>query len=278
MHGLRRSRVRPRRLLFQAATGLLLVAGTGALQAQILNIEKRRLEKREDKRLIGNIGGTFSYNNRSANLLQPTRVMNAGIDSSIAYFSDRHLHMLVNNYQTLIFNENPIVNFGYTHYRSQFFEQDFISYEIFGQYQYDRPRGLALRMIAGGGPRFRLLKTEFFSVALGTALMYEAEDWHHPTLSELPVEHARYAKSSSYLSARYEINEKVDLNTIVYYQVGYDRERGALHRVNCDVNFLIGLFDKVSLTSSFNMAWESNPLVPIIPWIFMVTNSAQYKF
>lgn len=247
--------------------------------AQILNVEKIRLEYPEDKVVFGNIGTNLSYSNRSANLQTPVRVATGGLTSDIGYFSDNHLFMLINNYQLLFVNDARLVNFGYTHFRTQFFQKNPLSFEVFTQYQYDQARGLDLRLLAGAGPRWRLLKTEAWNIALGTGLMFEGEDWHDPVVKNTETIKARYLKSTNYIAFRYAINDNVDANTVVYYQVGYDRDYDqTLHRVSGDLNLAVKLVEKLSLTVAVNAAWESRPIVPIIPFIFTVTNGIRYKF
>lgn len=255
---------------------LALPTATGA---QILNVEKIRLEYPEDRVIFGNIGTNFTYHNRSINLQTPTRVFTGGLTSDTGYFTDSHLFMLINSYQLLFVNDARVVNFGSSHFRTQFYHKSTVSPEVYTQYQYDQARGLDSRILAGAGPRWRILRTEAWNFAVGTGLMFEREEWQDPLLKDDPVITARYLKSSSYVSTRYMINEFVDLNAVVYYQIGYDRDYDqTLHRVSSDVNLAMKMFEKLSFTTSFNIAWESRPIVPIIPLVFMVTNGIRYKF
>lgn len=259
--------------------GLIFLILPVSAYAQILNVEKIRLEYPEDKVVFGNIGTNLSYHNRSANLQTPVRVATGGLTSDIGYFSDNHLFMLINNYQLLFVNDVRLVNFGSTHFRTQFFQKNPLSFEVFTQYQYDQARGLDLRFLGGAGPRWRLFKTESWNIALGTGLMFEGEDWRDPLVKNADTINARYLKSTNYLAFRYSINENVDANTVVYYQVGYDRDYDqTLHRVSGDLNLSVKLVEKLSLTVAVNAAWESHPIVPIVPFIFAVTNGVRYKF
>lgn len=256
-----------------------ILAAPAALSAQIFNVEKVRLDHPEDRVIFGNIGANFTYHNRSANLQAPTRVFNAGLTSDVGFASDNHLYMLINSYQWLNVNNNYVVNFGSSHFRTQFYHRETVSVETFAQYQYDQARGLELRLLAGAGPRWRIIKTPAWNLATGTGLMYEAEDWQNPAIADDPPIYARYLKSSTYVSTRYVVNPQVDLNAVTYYQVGYDREFDAtLHRLSGEANLTVQLFGNLSFTTSFTAAWESRPIVPIVPFIFMVTNGVKYKF
>ncbi|HMV34460.1 MAG TPA: DUF481 domain-containing protein [Turneriella sp.] len=263
-------------LRFNILAAVLLVT---PLSAQIFNVEKVRLDHPEDRVIFGNIGANFTYHNRSANLQTPVRVFNGGLTSDVGYASDSHLYLLINNYQVLNVNDSYVVNFGSTHFRTQFFHRNTLSVESYAQYQYDQARGLELRLLAGAGPRWRIIKTPAWNLATGTSLMYEGEDWQNPAIAGDPILQARYVKSSTYISTRYVVNPQVDVNAVTYYQVGYDREFDAtLHRVSGEANLAVQLFGNLSFTTSFTAAWESRPIVPIVPFIFMVTNGVRYRF
>lgn len=276
MHTLNRRILRYIRI--SCAIALTAICGT-SLSAQIFNVEKLRLDHPDDRVIFGNIGANFTYHNRSADLQTPIRVWNGGLTSDVGYSSDDELYMLINNYQWLNVNDKYIVNFGSTHFRTQFFQHRALSFEVYSQYQYDRARGLESRLLVGAGPRWRIVKTAAWNLTTGTGLMYEGENWQDQAIASDPVIHARYVKASSYVSTRYVINAHVDCNAVVYYQVGYDRDYDqTLHRVSSEMNLSFTLFANLSFTTSFNAAWESRPIVPIVPFIFMVTNGVRYKF
>lgn len=265
------------RYLFRVCTISLVLVWP--LSPQIFNVEKIRLDHPENKVIFGNIGTNFAYHNRTVNLQTPTRVFTGGLTGDVGYFSDDHLYMLISNYQLLFVNDNKVVNFGSTHARTQFFHKNTVSPEIYGQYQYDEARGLQLRLLAGAGPRWRILKTDALNLAVGTGAMFESEDWRDPVRTNQPMIYARYLKSSTYFGTRYHIKDNVDLNAVIYYQVGYDRDYDqTLHRVSGDLNLAFAVFEKLSFTTAFNAAWESRPIVPIIPFIFSVTNGIRFKF
>jgi hypothetical protein len=247
------------------------------VQAQILNIEKRRLEKKEGNFFVGNVGVHFNYNNRSPTLRQPARVMDTGLTSNLAYFTEDHVFMLINEYQIYLINDSEIVNAGLTHARAQFFREAQVGFEVYSQFQYDRPRGMRRRGLLGAGPRFRLVQSKKINLTAGTGVMYEQEFWRFPEDDGYAV--ARFAKWSSYVSTRIEPREGFNLNAIIYYQTGYDRTFGFFrHRVSGDMNLSVALIEKLSLTSTFSISYETEPIVPIIPVIFATLNGIRVDF
>jgi hypothetical protein len=260
---------------------LASLAGTLALspslEAQILNIEKKRLEQNEDEYLTGNVGLRFNYHNRSPTLQRPARVMSTGLASHVGYFLEPHAYMLINEYQLHVINENEIVNTGFSHARTELWRRETLNLEAYGQYQYDRPRGLDRRLLAGIGPRLRLIANPTLNLTVGVGAMYEQEHWTHPETGALVT--ARFVKSTNYLSVRINVSEQVDLNGIVYYQSGYDRTVEQLRqRVSGEANLLVKIIDTLSITSSVTASYETRPIVPIIPLIYSTMNGIQFDF
>jgi hypothetical protein len=245
--------------------------------AQILNIEKKRLERPDDEYVVGNLGANFAYTNRSPTLREPARVLNTGLTANVAYFSDHNAYMLISDYQLLRINENSFVDTGVTHLRIQFLHEKTLGYEIYTQHQYDRPRGLTFRGLVGAGGRLRLVQTDLHNLTAGLGAFYERERWLQP--DDEGVVDARFVKGNSYLSYRLKISETSDLNGVVYYQIGHDRAVDLFrHRMTGELNLSVKIFENFSLTSSFIGAYETRPLVPILRFIFATTNGVRLDF
>lgn len=265
------------------ATGVALavlaqcVTFSASAFGQILNIEKRRLERPEDDYLVGNVGVNFNYTNRSPTLREPVRVMSTGLTSHAGYFSERTAYLLINDYQLLRVNESPVIDTGVTHLRVQLLRNDWLSYEGFTQYQYDRPRGLRFRGLFGAAARLALLRSEAHDVTWGLGPMFEREHWSHPTE---PVRvQAQFVKLNTYLSSRAALGEAADVNGVVYYQMGYDDPKDVYRqRVSGEVNLSVKVVGALSLTASFQAAYETRPLVPILRFIHETKNGLRLDF
>jgi hypothetical protein len=262
------------RALLALLAGLVL---SFEVSAQILNIEKKRMERPEDEYVTGNAGVSFNYNNRSPTLQEPVRVMNTGVTSNIGYFSDPNAYLLINDYQLLRINGSSIVDTGVSHLRVQFQRPRLINYEAYVQYQYDRPRGLTFRGLAGAGARLRILHTEAINLTTGLGAMYERERWLHPT--DDTVVRAEFIKLNSYLSSRVEVSETADFNGVVYYQVGRDETQGVYRqRMTAELNLGVKITETLALTSSFQGAYETRPLVPILRFIYATHHGVRVNF
>src|SRR5690606_5177401 len=138
----------------------------------------------------------------------------------VAYLSEKNSYILINNYNYTAVRKEPIVRTGYSHVRINFGRRKRYSTETFGQYQYDLGRGLNLRTLAAAGLRMKIINGNKASLNTGTGIMHEREEWFIPN-SEKQIVTVNFIKSTNYLSTRIKFNEQVELNAIVYYQVGY---------------------------------------------------------
>lgn len=106
--------------------------------------------------------------------------------------------------------------------------------------------------------------------------MFEIERWAHPFIENW-VTQVNFLKLNSYLSASIAANEALNINAIAYYQVGHD-DTFFRHRISSDANLSVKASDLFSLTSSLSLAYETAPIVPIIPFVFTTTHGIRLDF
>jgi hypothetical protein len=249
--------------------------------AQILNVEKKRLDKADSDSSsywINNAGINFSVNNRGGAPEAPVELLGLTANADIAFYTPKVSLVLLNHYNYFAVARNPIISFGYSHFRINYLRKNKVSYETYGQHQFDMARGLSSRNLAGAGTRFKLFNNKKLSLVLATGFMYEREVWEFPAQEELSATLA-LPKSSSYISKRVELTEHIDFNAITYFQTGYDPGISKFrHRVSCDANLLVKVTSKLSLKTTFQGAFENRPVVPIAKFIYAVTNGIQLNF
>lgn len=258
---------------------LFILSSTYNLQAQILNVEKERLSSDSANYFLGSAGIAFNTNNRSINDDGET-VSFVGLtaNADFGYISELHSFLLVSQFNYTATSDDPINSTGYGHFRVNFLRNRQVSYENFTQVQYDQGRGMESRWLGGGGLRFRLKKTEKSSVYVGIGGMYEQETWDYPGPSEAMLT-TRIWKSSNYISGRFTLNEHISLNLITYYQTGYDYDADYFrHRISGDLNLLINVTSKLSLTTTIFGGYENRPVVPISKVVYSVTNGIIVSF
>lgn len=212
---------------------------------------------------------TFGLNvyNRSAAADAPVNLFGYTLDVNALYYPGKHAYILMSKFDYLRINESDFLNFGFVHGRVNFFRQEPVNYEFYAQYSFDNFRGLDPRLLLGGGVRFALLNEGPLTAVLGTGLLYEHERWRHPYSGEQVA--VNLLKNSTYLSFRATVNELLDLNTVVYYQTGYDGSISRLrNRVNASIVLNTRLSRRFSLNNSFDISYEDRPIVPITRTIY----------
>ncbi len=237
------------------------------VQSQILNIERLRLEKDTARSFL--MKTTFGMNvyNRSAAADAPVNLFGYTLDVNGIYYPKKHAYILLSTFDYLRINEDDFLNFGFVHGRVNFFRENPVNYEVYTQYSFDNFRGLDPRWLGGLGIRVGLFNSESVSAILGMGVLYEHEQWRHPQ-TEQTVE-INLLKSSNYLSFQATLNDLVDLNTVVYYQVGYDQDISRVrNRVNASIILNTRLSQRFSFSNSFDISYEDRPIVPITSAIY----------
>lgn len=261
------------RFLFIIIT--LLCAQTAL--GQILNVEKNRMSRDTTHYWIGEVNFNLLIHNRSATMDNPVRYTGLGTGADVAYVSGYHRYMLINQLNYTAITGNSFISTGYSHFRANFLWRQTLSYELFGQAQYDIGRGLENRYLSGGGLRYTFVNEKKIKFALGVGAMYERERWKVPVTEELdtaePFIITNFLKGTNYVSAHWQVNPFVNFNSIVYYQTGYDRDIEAFrNRFSADANLNVKLGSRLTYFTNFTGAYDSRPVVPIINFIYSLNN------
>ncbi|MFC4871408.1 DUF481 domain-containing protein [Negadavirga shengliensis] len=261
----------------QILTLLAFLVVSFSTHAQILNIERLRMEKDTAKTFM--FKTTFGLNiyNRSAAADAPVNLFGYNLDINSMYYPKRHAYILVSKFDYLRINESDFLNFGFIHGRANFLRENNINYETYVQYSFDNFRGLDPRWLGGGSVRLRMIKNEKVTFILGVGGFYEWERWFHPYTEEF-VE-VDFVKSSNYLSLRATLNQYVDINTVSYYQTGYDASINDFrHRISTSIVLNTKFTDRLSFTNSFDLGYEDKPIVPITNLIFSFKTGLSLDF
>ncbi|WP_114752654.1 DUF481 domain-containing protein [Pleomorphovibrio marinus] len=247
------------------------------LQAQILNIENLRMKKDTARTFMVKTTAGLNMFNRSAGVDDPVNLFGYNLDVNALYYPNEHAYVLVSKLDYLRINENDFLNFGFAHMRMNLFRDKKVNYEIFTQYSFDNFRGLDPRLLAGGSFRINLIDNQKTRLILGLGGFYEWETWRHPY--EEQIVEIDLVKSSNYLSFRATLNEYVDINTVNYYQVGYDPMISDFrHRISSSTVLNTKISDWLSFTNTFEINYENRPVVPITNLIFSFRTGLSFDF
>lgn len=245
--------------------------------AQILNIERYRLQRDSTKNFIAKATGGLNIYNRSASVDDPVNLFGYNWDFNSMYQPGKHAFILVSKFDYLKINDSDFLNFGLVHGRVVFNRDRKSHLEAYTQYSFDNFRGLAPRWIVGGSWRQKLVNSTKSTLIVGIGALKEWETWENPISEEFVG--VSFVKSANYVSLRQSINDFVDLNTVIYYQTGYDNSIERLrNRVSGNINLNTKITDIFSFTNSFEFSYEDRPIVPITPFIFAFRTGISFDF
>ncbi len=183
---------------------------------------------------------------------------------------------LVSNYSFSRANDNRYVNNAQGHLRFIRQHSPRISFEVFGQYQFNEFIRLEDRFLAGGGGRFALVQADRTEVFAGIGYMLEQEtlDLPAPQPDGTSNEHHR---STNYLTVRYNSeDERLRLVQTLYAQPRFDRLQD--FRLLSETSFEIQLFRQLALAISLNVTHDSEPPAGIKETDVVLSNSLRYSF
>jgi hypothetical protein len=106
----------------------------------------------------------------------------------------------------------------------------------------------------------------------------EQEEWQS-NIEEIGLRNVLLVKSNNYFSVRYNANENLKFNSIIYYQMGPDpAARLWRQRLSGEANINVRISNKVSMKTSFNCTFENHPIVPVRKFIYTMLNGVEVNF
>lgn len=259
---------------------IIALIGVGILsfnisEAQILNIEKFRMDTDTFNVWAGNVGLGLSTKK------QKTSFTTLNANSNVAYYSRLHSYMNISFIKFLRVEGSNLISEGYTHFRTVLYRQNFLSYEPFFQYQYDLGRGLERRELYGYTFRAKLFSSEKILVSVNTGAMYEHEIWEGEVLRySLPEQPGRaetkFAKSTSNVYIRGDISPSTYLLLVTYYQARFEKFFAPRIVSEIQLNFTINKY--FTFSNQFVSTYDDLPIISNSKFIYSYNSSILVKF
>ena len=183
---------------------------------------------------------------------------------------------LTSNYSFTRLNENRFVNNALSHLRFIRRHTPRVSYELFGQHQFNEFIRLEQRLLFGGGGRFQVLQAPQTEIFFGTGYMLERETLD--LAEELPeARRSEHHRSTNYLTVRYNSeDERFRLVETVYVQTRVDRLED--YRLLSETSFEIQLLHRLALAINLNVTHDSEPPTGVKDTDVVLSNSLRYSF
>lgn len=167
------------------------------------------------------------------------------------------------------------VSRSFIHVRYNYELLYFLAAEVFAQQQQDKFQRLLLRELLGVGPRFVVADETELRVALGTAYLIEYERIN--VAEGAPDARAVLShRSSSYVSAVWQIDERVRVLGTTYVQPRFDDLSDV--RVLFETAAVTDLGKRLGLKFTASLRYDSQPPTDVRPTDLEVKNAIVVKF
>jgi len=213
---------------------------TFSSHSQIVNIESSRMQSDT----VGWMGGASA----AVSLAQNTqKIFGVDLESHLQYktSNDRGLWLILGDYNFLKAGNDELFSNIFTHLRYNRKINEWLRWEIFGQFQNNMITQIDSRVLVGTGPRFKLVKTKILRLYTATLFMYEREKE-----KTTPVVKHEDLRSSSYISLTWTPMENIELISTAFFQPKFNNFS--------DYRLLHHLTFKVSATKHFALSvkWQ----------------------
>ena len=234
---------------------IILILISLSAKSQLVNVETKRKSLKEGLQGFVSLSANFTKNTKE--IWQAKNII------SLQYKKKAHLVLLLNDISFMKVDEGDLINTGFQHFRYNYTFKDtsFLTLEAFVQHQYNKVKSLKTRIIAGGGPRFKITDKSYgkFYLYICPLVMYEYEyltedikNLKNPNDKETNV-----LKGDFYVSIGYEINKTFSISNVTYYQP--DLSNWSDYRISCDTGLKLKFTDKLALTIIYSLDYDSKP-------------------
>ncbi len=246
------------------STLALLVLLCFSSQAQLVNIEKVRKDKKEG--FQGAVGVTLSLTQNTKQIFQ------ANNQTHLQYHKNAHTILAINNIGYMRVEGDNLINNGFQHLRYNYdLIPDLLTLEALTQHQYNSIRLLQRRFLLGGGPRFKVFENENFRLFLAPLAIYENE-----LFSDEEQTRTSKLKGNLYLSAGIDLNEQLNFSHTTYYQP--DLAAFSEFRLASETSLNFKISENFSFEAVFDLAYDSHPLEDIPKLFYTLRNGITYSF
>jgi len=146
---------------------------------------------------------------------------------------------------------------GFAHIRSARILNEFLSWEVFGQWEFNEFINLERRLLGGSGARFNLLHSisdQSIKLFLGTGGMYEHEVYS--------VENDKSLwRSTNYVSFKWKFTKQGSVQTTGYYQVSVVKPDD--YRVISDNALKLKMAEWLTFGTSVSLRYDNDPAIGV---------------
>ncbi len=234
----------------------LLLISIHSLGFAIINFQEHMLDEKDGFKLGAN--GSF----RQTETL--TKFIVYGVDGFIRFKSNNHFILAVGSYH---FGESTVrgltrraINNNSFHLRYKYQLTSWLGLEIFSQREFNEFLRFENRFLLGVGPRFTIIKSDKVNLNIGTAYMYEFNEFVSDTAFQTFSDSGKKTnthRSSSYLSIHVGLASNLKLFSSLFYQPAF--KDFSNYRLLFDNSLFVMISKIVFLKISYILTYDSIP-------------------
>ncbi len=204
---------------------------------------------------------------------------NAEIDR---FFKNNYLLIAALRNDAVLLGKNAIQNEGLAHIRFRDRDTRKISWEGYGQYQWNGAWGMDYRIVLGNNIRFKFLEKRKADLYFASGIFREWEKWNWAGVKPelVPNDAAdrtrKMFRLNEYLKYAIKLSDQVDVSTVSYLQFPL-KGNFFQPRWHFDTNVFLHVGKHLSFTVSWNHVIDNNRLVPIDRFYYSFSTGLQYE-
>lgn len=244
----------------------LIICISFSASAQVVNIETLR-KPSDSTKWTGSVSLDISLTKNVNDLFQITN------KAHVQFNDQTNLWLFVNDLNFQKAEGLDLINRGTQHLRYNRKLNKTITWEVFGQAQYDAVSEISFRGLAGTGPRFKLNPSEKYRFYVGTLVMYEYEKATKVVTDRIQKD----IRGSAYVSFSLYPTEKISIISTSYYQPKFEAFKD--YRISSNTSFLFEIYEDLAFKTTFNYFFDAFPVSNSIPKTqYELTNGLLYTF
>jgi len=231
--------------------------------SQVVNIESRRV-RTDTTGWTGTAEGSFQLSKTT------DEIFDFGALLHMQYKGENDLWLFLNEMRIIKGAGKQFVNSGFAHVRyNRKITKSLLRWEVFAQYQYNKALEVGQRILAGTGPRFKIIDTDIFRAYAASLYMYEYQESVDKTI----IEHNH--RTSSYLSMTLELS-KFEISNTTYYQPNMQELKD--YRILSQTDLLIKLTEDLKFKTGFNYRYDTRPFPGVPQVTYYLSNGVVFEF
>lgn len=227
---------------------LLIMFFSITVSSQIVNIEDRRTTFKDSI-------GWYERADLNLSWLQNTKeILNIGGAFQLEFQYKKRILLSITKFNYMDIDNSSFVNQGFQHLRYNRLMNKWLTFETFGQVQYNEKILLKLRALAGSGFKFSVLNKETKKIKLGLAYMFEYNE-DNSIDPDIRFNIHRDQRLSSYLTLFFVISETARIASTTYFQPNINDFED--YRLSTQSSLIFDVTKKLKFTNTYSLLFDS---------------------